>query len=324
MRLKTALLVHIACLSAILSNAQDIWEVPSTKTIENFHLKGDSITGLYMMEYKASLQERVLKDSTVYLDTVLARSKETNLTFNENGQLTSLKVDSFDEKGKLAFNRKEKYLYIDGKLSGIIHYEDDDMTDSTDISYDRNGDLDEQRFYNKKGRLLQIVQYFYRNNRIFNIKVRNEDMALQNFVRYAYNNVGEIREQEVKGNTMQYMYSYKYSYDTTKDGMVTINKYDYVGKYKCRNMHGKTFNKKGQLVEITVADSNKRVTDYRTLKYNRYGLLRSQLIFKRFKYDYLYTYEYDEQGNWRTKWTFEKKVPVSKVHRVIELKKEES
>lgn len=324
MRIFKLLLLYILSISPAIVIAQDIWEVPNIKTVNDYNLKGDSITGLYTIEYTASLQERILKDSTVYLDTVLSRSKESNLSFNDAGQLTLVKIDSFDEKGKTLFSRKDKYLYVEGKLSGIIHYVDDDMTDSTYISYDRKGELDEQRFYDKKGRLLKIVQYFYRNNRIFNIKVRDEDMGLLNFIRFSYNSKGDIREQEVKGNTMQYMYSYKYSYDTSKDGLITINKYDYVGKYKCRNMYGKTYNKKTQLVEVTVADSNKRVIDYRTLTYNRHGLIRSQLIFKKYKYDYLYTYEYDKLGNWRTKWTFEKNVPKSKIHRVIEFKKEDS
>ena len=324
MRIHKALVLYIICMTTITSYAQDIWEVPVIKTAKDYHLKGDSITGLYIIEYNAALQERVLKDSTVYLDTVLSRSKESNLKFNVKGQLTSIKVDSFDEKGKTVFSKEDKYLYKGGKLSGIIHYVGDEMTDSTYISYDRHGQIDEQSFFDKKDRLIKVVQYFYRNNRIFNVKVRDEDMGLLNFIRFAYNTNGDIREQEVKGNTMQYLYSYKYSYDTSKEGLITINKYDYVGKYKYRNMHGKAYNQKGQLVEVTVADSNKRVTDYRTLKYNRYGLLHTQLIFTKYKYDYLYTYEYDEKGNWRTKWTFENKVPASKIHRVIEFKKEDS
>lgn len=314
----------ITILSISPVSAQKIAEVeiPELITVKDYDLD-DSVKKLYKIEYAVSLQERELNDGKTYTDTLLARSKEVNVYFNENGYLKSHKVDSFDEKGRTIFSRETKYHYTGDKISSLLHYEDGKLQDSTFVEYDRKGLIDEQVFYDRKGRKQKTVQYFHRRGRIFNVKVRDEDGMLVNFVRFEYDLAGNLREQEVKGSTMQYLFSYKYEYDTLDNGNRQVNKYDYVGQYKFRKMFAYLENPKGNILQWTIADSTHHIVDYRTMTYNNKDLLASELIFQKFKYDYTYAYTYNDKGYWRTQYTYESGKPVKKVHRVMEYEIEE-
>lgn len=304
------------------SVAQDMTAVPEMPKLSDFHLPGN-VQSLYTIQYAIQLRDRVMPDSTVFTDTLLTKSKEVNYIFNEHGHLLSLRSDSFDEKGKIIISKETKYYYgPKGKLAGVAHFDDSKMADSVYIGYNRHDMVDEQVYYDRKGRKEGRVQYFYRNDRVFNVKVRDKDEMLLSFIRFEYDAAGNLRKKEIKGNTLQYESSLKYSYDTMNNGYVQINEYDYAGQYKVMGMRGKVYDTVGRLVEFNTADSNKRIVESGTIEYNNMGLPASELIFTMYKYDYSYLYEYDENGYWKTRRKFEQGKPVSKTHRVIELYKE--
>lgn len=316
--------LFITVLGFSAAQAQKITEVdiPEVITVKDYKLD-DSVKKLYKIEYAVKLEDRELNDGTTYTDTLLSKNKEVNVYFNEDGYLTSHKVDSFDEKGKTIFSREKKYHYNGNKITGILHFEDGKQQDSTYIEYDRKGLIDEQVYYDRKGRKLKTVQYFHRRGRIFNVKVRDEEGMLVNFVRFEYDAAGNLKEQEVKGSNMQYLFSYKYEYDTLENGNRQVNKYDYVGQYKFRKMFAYLEDKKGNMTQWTIADSTHHIVDYRTMTYNDKNLKETELIFKQFKYDYTYAYTYNDKGYWRTQYQYESGKPVRKVHRVMEYKTEE-
>lgn len=319
-------MMRILILTTLLfSNAyaQGYEEVPAIKTPATFHLKGN-VEHIYTIQYSIKLQDRVLNDSTKYTDTILTKNTERNLTFNETGYLETQKLDSFDEKGKTEISRETRYYYSDNRLSGITHIEDGKQKDSTSILYDRHGDIDEQVFFDSKGRKQKSIEYFYRHEHVFNIKVRDDEGLLLNFIRFEYDTNGRLREQEIKGNTMQYLSSIKYTYDTLDDGNIQENRYEYEGAYKCVGMKGRLFDPEGYLVERTITDTNKRVVEYTTMEYNNHGLLSKELSFTKVKTDNSFTYTYDDAGNWKIKKVFESGTPVAKTHRVIDFFKEET
>lgn len=304
--------------------AQDRTSVPQVFTAADFQLPV-STQSMYTIQYGIQLADRVMPDSTVFTDTILSKSKECNYTFNGHGFMREKQVDSFDEKGKVITSTVTRYGYgKEGRLRSVVHYEDGKMTDSVYVGYNRRGDVDEQVYYDKKGRKEGRVQYFYRNGSVFNVKVRDEDDMLLSFIRYEYDAAGNIREKEIKGKALQYESSVKYSYDTMSNGYVQINEYDYAVPYRISGMRGKVLDTAGRVVEITVADSNKRVVASSTFEYNDKGLPRSELTFRMYKYDYSYLYEYHEDGWWKTRRTLEDSKPISKTHRVVELYKETS
>lgn len=319
-------MTRLICLLQLIfiapSVAQDKTALPEMLGWANFHLP-PNVQSVYTVQYAIRLQDRVMPDSTVFVDTLLTKSKETNYTFNEHGHLLSLRSDSFDEKGKTIVSRETKYHYgPEDKLSGVVRFVDDKMSDSVYIGYNRHGKVDEQLYYDRKGRKEGRVQYFYRNNRVFNVKIRDRDEVLLSFVRYEYDAAGNLLKKEINGNTLQYESSLKYSYDTLDNGYVQINEYDYAGQYKIMGMHGKVYDKEGRLVEFNVADSNKRIVESGTIKYNERGLPMSELTFAMYKYDYSYLYEYDENGYWKTRRMLEQGKPIRKTHRVTEFFKE--
>lgn len=303
--------------------AQDFSKAPHIVTTKDFHVTG-KVKSIYEITYTAALQKRVLLDSTVYMDTVLTRNKETNTSFNEDGYLLSNKMDSFNTDAQTIFSREEAFHYDKDKLTSVLHYVDGKLTDSAHVEYNRNGKIDEQAFYDHKDKLTKKIQYFYRSGRVFNIKVRNEDGSLQNFIRFKYDLAGNLKEQEINGNTMQYLHSFRYQYDTLENGNRQVNKYDYAGKYKYKSMVRYLEDPNGNITEWIATDSNKRVTENKTMTYNSRGLLESALIFTMYKFDYTYNYQYGKHGNWKTRFEYESGKPVSKVHRVIEYYEEKS
>lgn len=292
-------------------------ETPTLITTKNFNID-DTAKKLYTIQYAIQLQERVMPDSTKFTDTLLTKRKETNALFNDNGYLTSYTIDSFDEKGKNILNTTTIYSYNNNKIAAIQHYEDNKLIDSTAIEYDRHDLMDKQVFYDKKKRKTKTIEYFHRRGKIFNVKIRDEKGMLVNFIRYEHDSLGNLREQEIKGNTMQYQNSIKYEYDTLSDGNIQVNIYDYVGQYEFKKMVSFLKDPHGNTLEQTVADSNKRVIDHRTMTYNNKNLVTSALIFKELKYDYTYKYTYNEKGYWSTQYMYEADKPISKTHRVIE------
>ncbi len=304
--------------------AQDKTALPAIITAADYHLPVGT-QSVYAIQYNIMLEDRVMPDSTVFTDTILSKSKECNYTFNEHGFMLEKQLDSFDEKGKIVMSTGVKYTYGGmGKLTSVVQYKDGKMTDSVYVGYNRRDETDEQVYYDKKSRKEGRVQYFYRNGRVFNVKVRDEDDMLLSFIRYEYDAAGNIREKEIKGNTLQFESSTKYTYDTLDNGYVQINEFDYAAAYKIMGMRGEVYDKAGNLVETTVADSNKRIVASSTFEYNDKGLPRSELTFRMYKYDYSYLYEYHQDGWWKTRRTLEDSKPISKTHRVVELYKETS
>lgn len=319
-------MTRLICLTLLITitqaKAQERVTLPEAQTLSDFQLPANTQSA-YTIQYNIQLQDRVMPDSTVYTDTILTKSKECNYSFNEHGYLLYRQVDSFDEKGKMIIGKAVKYGYGEqGRLTDIVHYENAKMTDSIFIGYNRKGEVDEQLYYDRKGRREGRVQYFYRNGKVFNVKQRGEDDILLSFIRYEYDAAGNIREKEINGNTLQFESSMKYTYDTLDNGYVQINEFDYAAAYKIMGMRGEVYDKAGNLVETTIADSNKRVVASSTFEYNDKGLPTSELTFRMYKYDYSYLYEYDENGFWKTRRKYEQGKPISKTHRVVELFKE--
>ncbi|MBW7912875.1 MAG: hypothetical protein H3C54_04050 [Taibaiella sp.] len=318
----TRLICLLLLISATKVKAQDKTTLPVAMAVADYQLPVGT-QSVYTIQYSIQLADRVMPDSTVFTDTIPSKSKECNYTFNEQGFLVVMQVDSFDEKGKVITSTVTRYGYgKEGRLRGVVHYEDGKMTDSVYVGYNRRDEADEQVYYDKKGRKEGRVQYFYRNGRVFNVKVRDEDDMLLSFIRYEYDAASNVREKEIKGNTLQYESAIRYSYDTLANGYVQINEYDYAGAYKIMGMLGKVLDTSGRVVEITVADSNKRVVASSTFEYNDKGLPISELTFTMYKHDYSYLYEYDDNGWWKTRRKFEEGIPISKTHRVVELYKD--
>lgn len=319
-------MTRLICLTLLIANtqisAQDRIALPAARTLHGLQLPAKT-QSVYTIQYNIQLQNRVMPDSTVFTDTMLSKSKECNYIFNEDGDMLSEQADSFDEKGRIVESTTVRYTYEEkGRLAGVTYFRDSKVTDSVFIGYNRKGEVDEQVFYDKKGRKTGRVQYFYRNGRVFNVKVRDQDDMLVSFIRYEYDAAGNVREKEIKGNTLQYQSSLRYTYDTLDRGYVQINEFEYAEPYKVLGMRGKVLDTAGRVVETTVADSNKRVVESSTIEYNNQGLPVSERTFTMYKYDYSYLYEYDEHGWWKTRRKLEQGTPVSRTHRVIELFKE--
>lgn len=320
---KVILLSLMICAGTTIVAQEELTVVPQPITVSSLGLVGN-VESIYTIEYGMTLQDRIMDDTTRWVDTVLHKQQDATAYFNKEGFLTRKESVVYNDKGKPDQTVLERHYYTDNKLTAITNYIDGKMQDSIAFVYDRRNTLDYKIYYDRKGNVTSRVEYFYRNDRIFNIKIRNEDRRLRNFIRYEYYSNGILREKEVKGETMQYLYSLKYEYDTLDDNNIQVNKYEYVGEYKCKTMEGCVYTPAGMMLEKTITDSTKHVIDYRTLRYNEKGLLETELVFaNETKQDNSYYYSYNDKGYWNTKKIFDNGIPVRKVHRAIEYYKED-
>lgn len=307
-------------------NAQEEYtRLPDIITPNTYGISGN-VKSIYNIKYDLALQERENLDGTKKVDTILNKSIESTRYFDTNGYQVRVVTDSFNSKGKAELSKEKKYYYRnDGKLLAFSNYEDGKLTDSGSVEYDHRhkNEVEEIVYYDRRDRVLRIVEFFYRENRVFNVKIRNEDRSLQNFIRYKYY-MGRLWEKEVEGNTRQHLYSLRYEYDTLDDGKVQVNMYECNSRYHCNTLHGRLYTPDGKLLERTVTDSNKRMIEYASLRYNDKGLLENETIFaNETKIDNVYTYQYDDRGYWQTVRISDQGEPKRKVHRVVEYYKEE-
>lgn len=297
-------------------HAQEVLPAPVIYTQKNFQLKGN-VDSVYCITYSIKLTERIMPDSTVFVDTVLSKSKETRLVFDSVARLVNRQVDSFDITGKAVNKQEERYYFEKDKLLATARLEDGKLKDSVSLSYNRKGYVDELSRYDRRQKLQGFVQYFYRSDKVFNIKQRNADRMLKRFIRMEYDYYGRIAQRQEMDEHMRLAVTTDYSYDTLGDGSIQVNEFNYDGERNLTGMDGHIINKHGQLAERSEIDADKRMKRQSTYTYNDRGIVASELTFTTTKEDYTFSYRYDEQGNWKTMLKYSEDTPIAKTHRVV-------
>ena len=127
-------MTRLICLTLLIANtqisAQDRIALPDARTLHGLQLPAKT-QSVYTIQYNIQLQNRVMPDSTVLTDTMLSKSKECNYIFNEDGDMLSEQVDSFDEKGKIVESSTVRYTYGEkGRIACVTYFRNSKMTDS--------------------------------------------------------------------------------------------------------------------------------------------------------------------------------------------------
>lgn len=299
------------------AKAQHTIDIPKIQGPKDHALEG-KVSKVYSITYAISLQDRIMPDSTKFVDTIQTKAAEVYIGFDSLSRMTYYKVDSFDAGGNNRYSKAWYQYYADDLLEAGAFYSAGKLEDSFRLGYNRKNEVDEMLVYNRKGKKAGRVQYFYRHGVVYNIKERDEDEMMVRFIRMEHDTAGRIREREVKDNTMRRVLLNKYEYEITYDGLVQRNEYDYNDTGKIIGMSGTVFDLNGRTAEITEMDEQKRVLRQSTYTYNDNGLPATELTFTMFKKDLSFSYEYDENGNWKTRRSYTDGTPVSKTHRVIE------
>lgn len=298
-------------------NAQHTIDIPEVQHPEDHALKG-KVSSVYSITYAITLQDRIMPDSTTFVDTIQTKAAEVHMGFDSLNRMTYYKVDSFNANGNVGYSNAWYYYYNNSLLVAGALYSSSKLVDSFGLGYNRKNEVDEMFLYNRKGKKAGRVQYFYRHGVVYNIKERDENEMMVRFIRMEHDTAGRIREREVKDNTMRRVLINKYEYEITYEGLVQRNEYEFNDTGKLTGMSGTVFDLKGRTAEITEMDEQKRVLRQSTYTYNDRGLPATELTFTMFKKDLSFSYEYDEYGNWKTRRSYTDSMPVSKTHRVIE------
>lgn len=279
----------------------------------------DTITAKNITDF--ALQENVKEVSTLRYFVEITPSTDSLVKFDTTYTLTSGEVLTFDSLGKLeehsntTYKNKEKvkerdrtiYSYtINGDVNIISFYENEDLQYRKTLVYNNDNQLAEVVKRDRRDKLETTTLYYYKEGKIFNIKVKDENNVMLNFIRLNYNSNGYLKEREYRGETMQLLHLQKYIYDTLNDGITRLNIYSYAIDEKLRALYSYQYDNKGNTIQQTITDSNKRVTLYQTNAYNDNNELVKEVNFSDgTKKVNTYQYIYDEYNNWTTQTFFQ-------------------
>lgn len=288
-------------LSYHVVNAQVIQDIPDKQNTKHYHLNG-AVQQVTEQTYRVAISGDIESDADTFspADTTHMIAAEMTLGFNNNKRLTLKQTSDYNiKRSKIDNTYTSSYNYdSDDKLISITRTENGKVIDSTAIDYNNNGRLEEMVVYDKKDRIIERRQFSYKNGKAFNIRIKDENNAIKNFVRLEYNKAGQVKERQFRGNSLQVLAIQLYKRKKTKDG-TQLNIYDYVEGNRFRRLYSSLYDKKGNELQRTVTDSNKRVVEYRTLTYNKQNELIKNVAFINEKKESLsYQYKYDSNGNW--------------------------
>lgn len=277
--------------------AQQPSDLPESKNTVSFALKGavkELTEQYYSVTINASATDSVKNDTTYQLTT------EEKFQFDTLGRLSSHTASTYNSRGKQKENDKTIYSYTPtGLINTIAYYEKEHLVYTQYLSYNNDNQLAELVMRDKKEQLITTTLYYYKDRQVFNIKIKDEDNIMQNFIRLNYDLNGNLKEREYRGATMQLLNKQKYIRDTLSAHTTRLNLYDYAADNNLRKMTSYEYDEHGNVLQETATDSNKRTTLYRTNTYNNKNELINLIDFSNeVKEENVYQYEYDMHTNW--------------------------
>lgn len=316
---KLAALIIILLLQQSVS-AQVIQDIPDKQNTKHYKLNG-GVQKVVQETYRVAIGGDLEYDVDTFspADTSHMIAGELVLGFNDNKRLTIKKRTTYNiKRGKVDNEFIWSYNYDDeDKLISFAQTEDGKVIDSTVVEYDSRGRLDEMVVYDRKDRILGRKQFSYKNGKPFNIRIKDENNAIKNFVRLQYNSKGKVKERQFRGSSLQVLAIQQYKRRKTKEGNLQSNIYDYVEGDRFHRLYSSLYDKNGNEIQRTVTDSNKRVIEYRTLVYNKQGELTKEIAFTDVKLVVTYLYRYDSNGNWVEQQVFHDGIPYEVRRRSI-------
>ncbi|MEZ5016705.1 MAG: hypothetical protein R2800_06615 [Flavipsychrobacter sp.] len=279
--------------------AQHHDDLPTPKNSESFALKG---VAKEMTEQYYSIAISGSTDTLTKNDTTYTLIEENKMQFDSLGHLTQERNLTYNNRGKVNHSNHTDYQYTStGKIYTIEHYINEHLVSIKRLHYNNDNLLSELVQQDKKGKLESTTLFYYKDGQVFNIKIKDEDNVMQNFIRLSYDSKDQLKEREYRGATMQLLNSQKYLRDTLNDTITRLNLYDYATDGKVRALFTYLYDQDGNIIQQTILDSNKKTTLYQTNTYNEQNELTKETNFSNdIKTENSYQYTHDQQKSWIT------------------------
>jgi len=236
------------------------------------------------------------------------------------GTLEAAGIDSFkelilkfDSTGKLWYKKemattakKEEtteyfYNYLHNLPVSRIIRKNNKVTDSITYDYDRRKRISSYLAYDGRGRISYKYTFTYNSRQqLITIRRKNEENFPVEMIKIKYDEEGRLSEQQFFDDNMKKMKVIDFNShrdDSTGFYNRTILTYNDTGQLVSGIM---TVNTAAELMlEQSIVDGNKKVTDYRTYRYTGQNNIEEEKIFADMENTVIiYKYKYDEYGNW--------------------------
>lgn len=306
---KISILSFLLLLFVTSVTAQIIPAPPGVIDVGSMMLKGrvKSITQSYYdvkyNENTASPYKNAL-DSAAVINYYLKLQGQDVYSFDTNGFLKERYL--FDTLGAAL---QTFYSYDRGGLSTIANYRDGKRIDSFYFKNSKGHiashkmDVRYCTVYDARGRYTGNIMYTYSRGNLVAIRKKDKDNVMQEMIRYKFKN-GILVEKGVYKGDMQLVKSSKIHIENRKDDMRYLSEMEYDIKGRLLGMISFLDDDKGNHIEETIADSNRRVTSQKINEYNNRNEITSQTVFADSKNNYRFNYTYDSFDNWTKKQIF--------------------
>lgn len=249
-------------------------------------------------------------------DTVL--EAETYYAFNERDQLLRKETTAYATTKKRPKLRINYYTYEKDQLVSSSEYEGDDLTDSMSIIYNRKKMPEQKWLFDKNRSISNKIRYTYNSKgELTIIRFKNKGNELLGMQKLYYSDNGQKTDKYLYGRNMQFVSAESIIREPDSSGNVSVMRFLYGKKDTCTGMVSYVADAYGNHLQETTSDENKRVTDYRTIEYDRLSNMRQAIIFKGEKLVVNYEYVYDKFENWTEQKTYNNGEPFSYTRRRI-------
>lgn len=267
-----------------------------------YHLKGPVAQVRQLVSFSDSVNIFFLSDlGMTGFDSV----KDLALQFDSTGRLVYRKETALKPgRKKEEINTEWFYTYFNSLMSIKTTKENGRATDSTVFDYDRYKRISSYRSYDSKGRLRYKYTFTYNSRQqLTTIRRKNEENFPVEMIKLKYHSSGHLTEQQFFDDNMKKIKTVNYNSrlsDSTGFYNGSILTYSETGQLISGIIAVNT--SEGLLLENSVIDSTKKVTDYRMFRYNDQNDIEEEKLFANMENVVVnYKYKYDESGNWTEK-----------------------
>lgn len=299
-------IVLLLCL-AIVAGAQDLESLGLAKDRTYFQLKGNPVMVLTRTIKPPQNAMIVLSKEAVPTGPSFVLLKEEQLQFDTaTGLLRSSVTKEVQKKKTEQVTANYWYKKPDGRFTARSNYKENRLEDSAFLKYNKSGQLLQYVSYDNKGKTIFRVTYTYdRKKQLTIIRKLNEDDFPVAMIKYKYAASGLLTETQHFDKNFRQVATKKYSIKREQDGTVNLSSATYNDLNALQEGLTQVKDAKGNLLEESQVDQDRRISEYHGYEYNEHGDLAAEKTISETIEQYMvYHYRYDDKNNWTSRETY--------------------
>lgn len=280
-------------------NSQNYSELPYPENRKSYHLNGNVLTlseKTYVPPTEATYYEDQ-KEINTDNSWRLVRQEEVNFDSLGNILKKSIHNRTDAKKDKMQHNEYSFY-YNSDKLIAVALQIDARRADSVIFQYKKNGLAENYRVYNDKNELSYKVTYTYNKDyRPALVRKMDKQNLPVAMVKYKYE--GKVlKQQQYFDEQFKLHHIIRYSKQKTVDKLINESHAVFTADGKMKEGLSGVKDSLGNILEQSVIDSARQVTDYRRYRYNAFQDRIEEKVFMPEELLITMHYRYDSDNNW--------------------------